>query len=151
MSARWIAELPRKSVESSGCECATAAAATEPPAPGLFSTMTVPSVRLTLSAHGRPMMSNAPPGGNGKMSLIGRVGKLSALASRGAAENAVTPATSCRNRRRGNVMNPQRGETGRPPSKPAYNLRNGHQLENRQDTWSCRATHASGRADEVIE
>src|SRR6516225_8001217 len=81
-----------------------ASAATEPPAPGLFSTMTVPSVRLTLSAHGRPMMSNAPPGGNGKTSLIGRVGKLSALARRGAAENAVTPATSCRNRRRGNTM-----------------------------------------------
>ena len=38
---------------------------------------------------------------------------------------------------------PQRRETGRSPSHPTYNLRNGHQLENRKSTRTRRTTHSS--------
>jgi SAM-dependent methyltransferase len=48
----------------------------------MFSTTTVPSRGFILSAHGRPIASNAPPGANGTTSRIGRVGYFCAAAVR---------------------------------------------------------------------
>ena len=96
-SVRLIEELPRKIVYPSAGACATAAAANEPPAPGWFSTMTVPRSGCNLAAKGRPTMSNTPPGGNGNTSLIGRDGKVSARPATGSA--AAAPA-KCKNLRR---------------------------------------------------
>jgi len=53
---------------------ATAAAPSELPAPPMFSTTTVPSSDFIMFAHGRATVSNAPPGGNGTTSRIGRSG-----------------------------------------------------------------------------
>jgi hypothetical protein len=53
---------------------ATAAAPSELPPPPMFSTIIVPSSGLTCSTHGRARVSNAPPGGNGTTSRIGRDG-----------------------------------------------------------------------------
>src|SRR6202012_5732300 len=69
-------------------------------APGMFSTTTVPSVRLTLSAHGRPTMSNTPPGGNGRTRRIGRLGNVSARPRRGAAASAAIAAAQRKSSRR---------------------------------------------------
>src|SRR5438477_274905 len=70
----------------------------------MFSMMTVPRCGLIRSAHGRPRVSNAPPGGNGTISRIGRSGYVCANAPRGAASSAEAEAAAPRMSRRENRM-----------------------------------------------
>src|SRR5262249_40302207 len=70
----------------------------------MFSTTTVPSRGFTLSAHGRPTASNAPPGGNGTTSRIGRVGYVCARTTRDTAGSAQMLVARWRKARRGNLM-----------------------------------------------
>src|SRR5262249_22403986 len=73
----------------------------------MFSMITVPSSGLTCSTHGRARVSNAPPGGNGTTSRIGRVGYACAQAMRETAGSAAAPAARCKNLRRGSfILNP---------------------------------------------
>ena len=85
-------------VYPSGAALATAMAATEPPPPALFSTMTGwPSAIVRSCAIARPTKSMIAPGANETTSVIGRVGQSSAAAGRGAA--ASIAATAMRNDR----------------------------------------------------
>src|SRR5205085_4317265 len=67
----WVATAPITSVVPSGGDFATASAPRLPPAPGRLSTMTTPSVSLTLSASARATMSSGPPGGYGTTRRMG--------------------------------------------------------------------------------
>src|ERR1041385_4474524 len=70
----------------------------------MFSTTTVPSSGFILSAHGRPMASNAPPGANGTTSRMVRVGYGCAIAPRETADSVAPPAARRRKVRRGIFM-----------------------------------------------
>src|SRR5947207_12066835 len=70
-----------------------------PPAPALFSTITLwPSVSVSDIASVRAMASVGPPGGKGTTKLMGRSGKRSASAAAGSAAVAAS-AQAHRNRR----------------------------------------------------
>ena len=101
----------------------------------MFSTTTVPSRGFILSAHGRPMASNAPPGANGTTSRIGRVGYFCATAVREMAGSAAPLAARCKNVRAGKFHDgPQalsreparsaNNEAGSPPGSSAVPLAN---------------------------
>ena len=59
----WVATAPITIVRPSGAALAARSAPRLPPAPGLLSTTTVPSVSFTTAAKVRATLSNGPPGG----------------------------------------------------------------------------------------
>src|SRR5260221_7528188 len=86
--------MPR--VWPSGGDLATYSVPTTVPAPGLFSTTTGwPHTSCIFADTRRPMMSVAPPGGNGTIRRTGRVGKVCAPAAKDA-----SAAASARERRK---------------------------------------------------
>src|SRR5260221_10840616 len=86
--------MPR--VWPSGADLATYSVPTTVPAPGLFSTTTGwPHTSCIFADTRRPMMSVAPPGGNGTIRRTGRVGKVCAPAAKDA-----SAAASARERRK---------------------------------------------------
>ena len=59
----------------SGCDRAVASVATVPPAPGRWSITTgLPRISVASAQTSRETKSTAPPGGNGRNTLIGRSG-----------------------------------------------------------------------------
>src|SRR5215831_16679897 len=95
----------------SGAARATRPTPMLPLAPATFSMMMLwPSDVLILSAKMRPSTSSAPPAGNGTTTVIGRVGKACALATRVTAGSAAVPAAKCKNRRRVPCMFPSASE-----------------------------------------
>ena len=82
MPCEAVVAMPR--VSPSGAALATALTPMLPPAPGRFSTMTVPSAGFTASARMRAVMSIGPPAPNGTTMRV----TLSVWASAGAASVA---------------------------------------------------------------
>src|SRR5205085_8097173 len=82
----------------SGSALATSANPTMPPAPGLVS-MTIgwPTSCETLSSTTRLTVSEALPGGNGLITLIGRVGQSSAAAAEASSSTAPSTPANGRN------------------------------------------------------
>src|SRR5262245_44077913 len=89
---------PNMIVYPSGVLLAICLAATVPPAPARWSTMTCwPSVSESLSAMIRAMMPVLPPGGKVSTIVIGRIGYACASAKRGTAGSAATAEARRRN------------------------------------------------------
>ena len=95
MAALVVNELElNKRMEPSGSPRATASAPIAPPAPGLFSTMTVvPSRALIRCAKARPNKSLLAPGEKGTISLIS-LGSGASCARAGAPEKPAASATT---------------------------------------------------------
>ena len=76
-----------------------------PPAPGKFSTTNCcPRVPDMCSPATRAETSVPPPGANGTIIVIVRVGYACALTTRGDADSVAAPVASCRNCLRASLM-----------------------------------------------
>ena len=104
---------------------AACAAPTPPPAPPMFSITMVPNKPLIRSAHGRAMVSKAPPGGNGTTIRTGRSGYLACAHAgrvRSCAESPAAPNFKMSRRRIGSPNQMATNRAGERSEQPARHL-----------------------------